>query len=422
MGACFEMPRFCCRVILFLLLSVVMQLKVAAQEALPHVDIQSLDPDRMLFDKNSFMTQPNSFYYFHNMDRLGFKLDWVRKSEHAFPLREPLGSFQVSYSYRGTQYGLDDYYQRSSVLGFLVLRGDQIVTEKYFHDADSNSRFLSNSVAKSILSVLIGTAISEGQIGSVDDPVEKYLPYLSNNGYHGVRIKDALHMATGIKFDEDYLRPNADIHRLVADLIRGDQSFQDLAASLKRKARPDTRFEYQSINSEVLGLVLEKATGKPLNEYAEEKLWKRIGPDSDAFFYRGAKQLNTCAFGCFNATLRDYARFGLMTMRGGQLGDERVVPQSWIRQSTTPDAAYIQPKPNLKNDVTRIGYQYQWWVPYGNDHAYVAMGIYGQMIYVNPAKHVVIVQASAWKEPDTDTQWDESLKCFEAITNKLVRN
>jgi CubicO group peptidase (beta-lactamase class C family) len=404
---------------LFVLLCTIAPLQ-GADDPTPQIDLQKLDPHRILFE-NSYMTQPNSFYYFHNMDRLGFRLDWVRKPEQAFPLKEAAEPFQVSYTYRGVPYKLEDYYRRSSVLGVLVLHDDQIITETYFHGADAHSRFLSNSVAKSILSVLIGVAINEGKIESVEDPVEKYLPYLATSGYHGVKIKDALHMATGIKFDEDYLRPDADIHRLAAALIRGDESFQDLAASLRAKAKPDTRFEYQSINTEVLGLVLERVTGKPLNDYAEEKLWRKIGPESDAFFYRGVKQLNTCAFGCFNATLRDYARFGLMAMRGGQLGSEQVVPESWIRESTTPDAPYLQPKPNKKNDVTRIGYQYQWWIPYGHDRAFVAMGIYGQMIYVNPAKRVVIVQSSAWKEPDTDAQWDESLKCFEAIAAKVAQ-
>lgn len=404
-----------CGVVLILLTSV-----ATASDTVPHLDISKLNPRRLLFDKNSFMTQPNSFYYFHNMDKLGFRQDWVRKPDHVFELAEPANPFSAAYSYRGKTYTLDDYYNRSSVLGFLVLKDNQIVLEQYFHGADADSRFLSNSMAKSILSVLIGVAISEGKIGSVQDPVEKYLPYLSPSGYHNVSIKNALQMASGIKFQEDYLKPDADVHRLVADLVRGGESFKDLAASLRSKRKPGIRFEYQSINTEVLGLALEEATGKPLNDYAEENLWKKIGAQSDAFFYRSRLQENTCAFGCLNATLRDYARFGLMAMNGGRLGDNRVVPESWIRESTTPDEVYLKPKPNLKDDVTRIGYQYQWWIPYGGDRAFVAMGIYGQMIYVNPAKHVVIVQTSAWKEPDTDAQWDESLKCFDAIVVKLT--
>lgn len=393
---------------------------IAADSPPPPIDIQKLDPGRILFDKHSFMTQPASFYYFHNMDKLGFQQDWVRKPDHAYPLRETSTPFSVSYTYRGQPYSLDNYYLRSSVLGFLVLKDDQIIVEKYFHGAYGDSRFISNSMAKSVLSVLIGVAIGEGKIGSVEDPVEKYVPALSASGYHGVRIKDALQMATGVKFDEDYLKPSADVHRLVAALVRGDESFEALAASIKSKTRPGTAFEYQSINTEVLGLVLEAATREPLYEYTEEKLWKKIGAQSDAFFYRSKRQPDVCAFGCLNSTLRDYARFGLMAMQGGKIGNTRVVSEAWIHESTTPDAPFLKPKPDLKNDVTRIGYQYQWWIPYGSDGAFVAMGIYGQMIYVNPAKHVVIVQASAWQEPDTDSQWDESLKCFDAIVRKLA--
>jgi len=394
----------------------------AATDRVPQVNLQNLDPHRLLFDKNSYMTQPNSFYYFHNMDKLGFQQDWVRKPDRQYPLKDASKPFELLYTYRGKSYSLDNYYQRSSVLGFLVLKDDQIVVERYFHGADRDSRFLSNSMAKSVTSVLIGAAIEEGKIGSVADPLEKYLPYLSASGYHGVRIKDALQMSTGINFDEqDYLKPSADVHRLIAALVRGDESFQDLVGSMKSKQRPGTAFEYQSINTEVLGLVLEAATGQPLNQYAEQKLWQKIGAQSDAFFYRGAKQINTCAFGCLNAALRDYGRFGLMVMHGGELGDARIVSEAWIHESTTPDAPFLKPKPNQKNDVTQIGYQYQWWIPYGEDHAFVAMGIYGQMIYVNPAKHVVIVQTSAWKEPDTDSQWDESLKCFDAVATKLAQ-
>jgi CubicO group peptidase (beta-lactamase class C family) len=399
---------------------VAVPLMVAADSPPPQIDIQKLAPDRILFDKNSYMTPPASFYYFHNMDKLGFQQDWVHKPDHVYPLRELSSPFQVSYTYRGKPYSLDDYYRRSSVLGFLVLKDDQIVLEKYFHGADRDSRFISNSMAKSVLSVLMGVAIGDEKIVSVEEPVEKYVPALSASGYHGVSIKNALQMATGVKFDEDYLKPSADVHRLVAALVRGDESFQTLAASIQSKQKPGTAFEYQSINTEVLGLVLEAATREPLNQYAEEKLWKKIGAQSDAFFYRSKRQPNVCAFGCLNATLRDYARFGLMAMQGGEIGDARVVSEHWIHESTTPDAPFLKPKPNLKNDVTRIGYQYQWWIPYGGDAAFVAMGIYGQMIYVNPAKHVVIVQAGAWKEPDTDSQWDESLKCFEAIARKLA--
>jgi CubicO group peptidase (beta-lactamase class C family) len=159
----------------------------------------------------------------------------------------------------------------------------------------------------------------------------------------------------------------------------------------------------------VLGLPLEQVTGKRLNQYAEEKLWKKIGAQSDAFFYRAQKQPDTCAFACFNATVRDYSRIGLMMMRGGMLGNHRVLPPSWVHDSTTPDSDYLQPKRAVSSGAapTRQGYAYQWWIPYGHEGAFNAEGIYGQSIYVNPTRRVVIVQTSAWPTPLGSPALDE---------------
>ena len=123
-------------------------------------------------------------------------------------------------------------------------------------------------------------------------------------------------------------------------------------------------FEYQSVNTQVLGLLLEKVTGKRLNVYAQEKLWSKIGAESNAFFYESKNQPNTCAFACFNATVRDYARVGLMMLQGGALGEQRMVSSAWVHDSTRPDAPYLKPKPG--GPEGGYGYAYQWWVPPGN--------------------------------------------------------
>lgn len=363
----------------------------------------------------AFLSQPYSFYYFQHMDRLGFRLDPVAKGDRVYALREPSGSFSAGYSYAGQHYSLEDYFQRSYALGFLILHDNQIVLEKYFHGAGRDSRFLSNSVAKSILSVLIGTAVDAGKIQSIDDPAVRYLPDLASGGYKDVTIKNLLEMASGVKFDEAYLNPESEIGRFGMALLEGGESFRDFAAAIKPKVKPGTRFEYQSINSEVLGLLLEQATGQPLNRYLQEKLWKQIGAEQDAFLYRGKKQPDECAFGCFNAIVRDYGRFGLMAMHGGQLNGRRVVSQAWMQESTTPDAPFLEPAPANGN----LGYAYQWWVPAGSEGAYMAMGIYGQMIYVNPTRRVVIVQTSAWKQPDEDTSWAESVALMTAVAQKF---
>jgi CubicO group peptidase (beta-lactamase class C family) len=364
----------------------------------------------LLVDKYSYMAQPYSFYYFHHMDRLAFRTDWVRKGSDTYPLKEPTKRFSLRYAVRGANYSLDDYFQRNFVTGFLVLHDDQIVLEEYFHGADQNSRFVSQSVGKSIVSILVGAAVSDGAIKSVDDPVVKYLPYLSNSGYRDVTIKNLLEMSSGVQYSEDYTDPKSGAALIGAALLTGDPTFQHFAASIGSTAtKPGTQFNYQSVNTQVLGLPLEQVTGKRLNQYAEEKLWKKIGAQSDAFFYRAQKQPDTCAFACFNATVRDYSRIGLMMMRGGMLGNHRVLPPSWVHDSTTPDSDYLQPKRAVSSGAapTRQGYAYQWWIPYGHEGAFNAEGIYGQSIYVNPTRRVVIVQTSAWPTPLGSPALDE---------------
>ena len=312
----------------------------------------------------------------------------------------------MNYTVNHKTYALDDYLVKSDVLGFIVLKDNQIVFEKYLHGATPQDRFLSMSVSKSVVSVLLGVARDEGKIRSVDDPVTQYLPALKGSAYKDTAIKNLLQMASGIDFNEAYLDPKADVHRLLFDIIRGGEPFEAIAESVKSERPPGTAFHYQSINTQVLGEILQNATGTPLNKYAEEKLWKKIGTQSDAFFYESKNQPEICAFGCFNATLRDYARFGLMAMNYGQLGGTRVVSDAWMHESTTAPA--FNP-----------GYGYQWWLANNcGDHAFCAIGIYGQTIYVDPAKHVVIAQFRATPKPSGPNPVAPPAP-FDAIAQKL---
>ncbi|HXA67626.1 MAG TPA: serine hydrolase [Bryobacteraceae bacterium] len=377
-------------------------------ETAPKLDFDKVDPRKMLTDPYSYWSQPYNFYYFHHMDKVPKqRLDWVRKPGQAFRLLETTAPFSLTYTVNDKTYSLDDYLLQGDVLGLLVMKDNQIVYEKYLHDAMPEDRFLSMSISKSVVSVLIGVALEEGKLHSVDDPVTQYLPYLKDSAYKDATLKNLLQMASGIEFNEDYLDPKADIHRVIFDLIRGGEPFKETAVALKQERKPGTAFHYQSINTQMLGLILEKVTGTPLNKYAEEKLWKKIGAESDAFFYESKNQPEICAFGCFNATLRDYARFGLMAMNYGKLGDTRVVNDAWMRESTTAPA--FNP-----------GYGYQWWLTANSpDHVFRAIGIYGQTIYINPAKHVVIAQFRALPKPSGALHGIPPSP-FEAIVGKLA--
>ncbi len=378
-------------------------------ESDPKLDFDKVDPHKVLTDSYSYWAQPYSFYYFHHTDKIpNQRLDWIHKPARVFPLKEASAPFSLSYTANGKSYTLDDYLAQGDVMGFIVLKDGQIVFEKYLHDAKPDDRFLSMSISKSVVSVLFGVAVDEGKIHSVDDPVLRYLPELKDSAYKDATLKNVLQMASGIQFNEDYLDPKADVHRLTVDIFRGGEPFEDVARRLKPERKPGTAFHYQSINTQVLGLVLEKATGTPLNKYAEEKLWKKIGAQSDAFFYESKNQPEICAFACFNATLRDYARFGLMAMNYGALNGTRVVSESWMKESTTAPPF-------------NAGYGYQWWLSANNpDHAFRAIGIYGQTIYINPAKHVVIAQFRATPKPSGPNPGSPPSP-FDAIASKVAQ-
>jgi Beta-lactamase class C and other penicillin binding proteins len=380
------------------------------------IDLAKINPATMMTGPYSYFVPPYSYYYFHNMDKLGFKLDWVRRSGSPYPLKDALAPFTVNYTFENTTYTLDQYFERNGVLGFLILKDNQIIAERYFHGANVDSRFLSNSVQKSMTSTLVGVAVEEGKIASLEDPVTKYLPDFKDSGFGRVNLKNLLVMATGIEASENGLDPNSSIHQFNISILRGVPSFSDYLKTLKAnpKIMPGTVLDYESVNTEVLGLALEKATETPLNAYMQAKLWSKIGAQSDAFIFRAQAQPDQAAFGCFCATLRDYGRFGLMAMNGGILDSERVVSASWMKEATTPRLLA-----STFNDGQSLSYGYQWWIPSGNEGAFEAMGIYGQIVYVNPAKHLVIVLMSAWSQPDNDASWEEARKMVDAVVSAI---
>jgi CubicO group peptidase (beta-lactamase class C family) len=384
------------------------------------IDVDKMDPARRAVGPYSFYVPPYNLYYFHHIDKLNIQQDWIHRNGPVFALREPSAPFSASYTYANQRHTVDEYFVRNYVVGFVVLHDNQILLEKYFYGADRESRFLSNSVSKSFTSVLVGAAIAEGKIKSVDDRVVKYLPWLRDgSGYRDTTIKNLLEMASGVKFDEQYTNPDADISRYASALLHGEPSFHDLALSITAKVKPGTKFEYQTINTQVLGMILEAATGQTLNHYAEEKLWGKIGPEGDAFLFRSKKQPQMCAGSSLNVRLRDYARFGLLAMYGGTLEGQRVVPEAWIKASTQPQDKVLQPHPNGPNDHQNFGYGYQWWLLYDDDGSFAALGIYGQTIYVNPKRHVVIVQTAAWPLPDPDARWDETITVMQTLAREI---
>jgi CubicO group peptidase (beta-lactamase class C family) len=379
-----------------LLLLLVLAAPAAAQR-LDTIQIAKMRPTGLLVDAYSYMSPPFNAYYFHNIDKLGFRLDTVRRAGPVLALAPAARPFTLSYTVNGKPYTLEEYFYQNHVTGFLILRDTSVLFERYFHGSTAESRFVSQSISKSLVAVLVGIAVDRGLIKSVDDPITRYLPELASSGYKDASVKNVLQMATGVGYSENYQDSTSGAARIGAALVAGAQSFRDFTVSMKPTTiPPGTKFEYQSVNTQALGMLVEKVTGKSLNEFASEALWQMLGAERDGWFYRAKSQKDVCAFACFNATLRDYGRFGLLMLNNGTSGGRRIVSEEWVRQSTTGDAPYLE---RGSAPGGRMGYGYQWWLPAGHPGVFQAIGIYGQSIWVDPANRLIIVQTSAWPTP-----------------------
>ncbi len=271
----------------------------------------------------------------------------------------------------------------------LVIRDDVIKYEEYFFGGDKNTVFSSNSMGKSFVSALMGIAVSEGYIHSVDDPLGKYIPEFVGTDLEDIPIKACLQMASGIDFNED-----TDMSGFSLRTLLGTPAMKVIAKYGVQEA-PYTYRRYLSINTEILGQVIKNATGQGLGAYMQEKLWKKIGSEHDAYWTlsNGTELAN----GGLSISLRDYARFARLYLNEGIYNGEQVISKDWVRDSFDISADYSKPGAN-DDGYNAIGYGYQWWVPEGEQGEFMAIGVYGQFIYVNPANRVIIVKVDA--DPD----------------------
>ncbi|MFI5398267.1 MAG: serine hydrolase domain-containing protein [Candidatus Binatia bacterium] len=346
----------------------------------------------------------------------------IPKSSVPVRFERSVVDLDVTYQYRGKVSRLDEFLQRTTTLGLLVLQDDRIVYERYFFGATEDSRFTSWSVAKSFVSALVGIAIDERRIAGVDEPIVKYVPELEHSGYARASIKDVLQMSSGVEFNEDYDNALSDISRMYLMSFLFGSRINAYPAAVGSKRAPGEAFDYVSVNTQSLGMLLSHVTGKSLATYLEEKLWSPLGMEEDAYWItdRTGADAMEYAFCCLNVTLRDYAKFGRLFLRGGDWNGTQIISQSWVSQSVVPDKAYLRltgaDRPEWAGPDWDIGYQYQWWVPAGDDGEFTGIGVWGQYLYVNPRAHVIIVKASV--DPDFDRDM-ETIAAFRAITAGL---
>jgi len=280
-----------------------------------------------------------------------------------------------TYVWEGKSRKIAEWVDRTDTTGLLVIKDGVIVFEQYYRGNKKSTRSIAMSVSKSVVSCLVGVALEEGKISGLQVPVDQYAPQLKGGGYEGVSLKSVLQMSSGVRFNEDYGDLKSDIVRLVVAFLTG--SVNDFVASLPNELKPGTFNRYVSADTQVLGMVLQGATGKSLVDYGYEKLWSRLGAEYDAEWLTDTNGMEM-AFGGLNATLRDYARFGMLYLNQGRnFKGEQLVPAAWVKASVTPDAPHLMPGRDNPGSDWPMGYGYQWWIPENPQGDFTAIGIYG---------------------------------------------
>jgi CubicO group peptidase (beta-lactamase class C family) len=376
--------------------------------------------DRAAFAAGLF----NGSEQYENFNRLAdlYPVNTMTASETPFDFPEgTAAALPTSFTYKGETVDTETFLAETDTSAVLVIKDGLVRTERYMLTGGRDVNWLSMSVAKSFVSAAIGIAVEEGHITSIEEPITKYSPSLAGSAYDGVRIKDILQMSSGAAWNEDYSDPESDINRFGRIFALGG-SFNEFAATLEREREPGTYNHYNSTDTQVLGMLLVNATGRTMADYMEEKLWKPLGMESDAYWLIDSEGMEM-AFGGLNATARDYAKLGELYRLGGSWNGTQIVPEEWVRASVTPDAPHLTPEAK-SDDPFPVGYGYQWWIPASTEGEYSAIGVYNQFIYVNPARDLVIVKLSA--NSDYATSLDESayremetLEFFRAIADQL---
>ena len=214
---------------------------------------------------------------------------------------------------------------------------------------------------------------------------------MTSKAFDGVTVKHVLQMSSGLKFTEDYADPESDINKM--SYATQTMSFLDYINTLERAHAPGSYNNYASINTQLLGILVARTTGKPLSEYLQEKLWQPLGMEQQALWMLDARG-DELAMGGLAVSLRDYARMGLLYLHKGQWQGKQVLPAQWVKESVTPDAPHLMPGKRASSG-RETGYQYQWWLPRKADGDFYASGIWGQKIYIDPKSQIVIVKLSA---------------------------
>lgn len=352
---------------------------------------------------------------------LATQVDAFRHIDRFFPSRtvrhgfaralpkEPRQLTGIEFRSGGRRLTLDDYLEQNRVAGLLVLQHGRICLERYRFGNDERTRWVSWSIAKSITSTLLGAALHEGSIRSLEDHVEQYVPRLKGSAYGRASIRNIAQMASGVRWNEAYRDPSSERRQMLeAQLRQRPGALLDFLRGLPALTPAGTYHNYSTGDAQVLGTVVSAAVKRSLSAYLSEKIWSRFGMEADGTWWLDAEDGQEIAGSGFSATLRDYGRFGLFVLEGGRAGDRLVVPEGWFREAGSPRRA----------GGHLVPYGYQWWTH--EDGAFFALGIFGQYLYIHPAKDAAVVVWSARQQPSGSTRVSD-LDFFAGVLAALDR-
>lgn len=349
-----------------------------------------------------FWTPEQQVSGYRNIEKT-FPTRRIAAGEYVLALPEaPVDLGNVEVKTESQSMTVDEYFTRQNVAGLLVLKDGKIAFERYGLGNTRDTRWISFSVTKSVVSMLVGAAIKDGYIDSVDEMVSDYLPRLQGSPYDESTLRNILQMASGVAWNEDYADPASDVNTADWQTV----ALYDYLGRKPRDSEPGKVFNYNTAETNLVGTLLRSAIGNNLSTYLEYKIWQPFGMEADAYWNLtepGGGEFGGC---CINATLRDYGRLGLFALNEGRLADgTAVLPVNWMTESTTPSPA---------NPI----YGYLWWLDIAG--AYRATGIFGQGICVHPEQNVVVALHSARSVASDRDDWILQSALCQALADALA--
>lgn len=312
-------------------------------------------------------------------------IDWSTGREITLP---------DSFYFEGTQRPALGFMSDTDTSALLVLQKGEVRFEEYYLTGGRDVAWISWSMAKSFISALVGIALGEGLIRSVDDPISEYAPQLVGSAYDGVPIRHVLAMSSGARWSEDYSDPDADVHKL-SSVMAGASTLDNFVAGMQRERAPGTLCQYNSADTQALGMLLVQTTGRDIADYMQEKLCEPLGMTRPSYWLldMAGREL---ALGGLCMTARDFAKIGELFRNQGRVESQQILPADWVAASTKPGGSHQQAgNVIVGGHVLPLGYGYQWWVPEGDRGEFSAIGVYNQFVFVDPSRDAVIVKLSA---------------------------